>query len=79
MADQRSIEMLAFNSASRNFAYKRLVQELSRAQSEFSSFMRELLDKVIKADKCTQYVDVIGIAPNSVTQLVHNIRAVLFA
>ena len=51
MADQRSIEMLAFNFASRTFAYKRLAQGLSRALSAFSSFMREDLDKVIKADQ----------------------------
>ena len=76
MADQRSIEMLAFNFASRTFAYKRLAQGLSRALSAFSSFMREYLDKVIKADQCAQYVDDIGIAPNSVTQLIRNIRAV---
>ena len=48
MADQRSIEMLAFNFASRTFAYRRLAQGLSRALSAFSSFMREYLDKVIK-------------------------------
>ena len=51
MADQRSIEMLAFNFASRTFAYKRLAQGLSRALSAFSSFKREYLDKVIKADQ----------------------------
>ena len=42
MADQRSIEMLAFNFASRTFAYKRIAQGLSRALSAFSSFMREV-------------------------------------
>ena len=76
MADQRSIEMLAFNFASRTFAYKRLAQGLSRALSAFSSFMRENLDKVIKTDQWAQYVDDIGIAANSVTQLIRNIRAV---
>ena len=76
MADQRSIEMLAFNSASRTFAYKRLAQGLSRALSAFSSFMREYLDKVIQADQCAHCVDDIGIAANSVTQLKHKIRAV---
>ena len=65
MADQRSIEMLAFNFASRTFAYRRLAQGLSRALSAFSSFMREYLDKVIKADQCAQYVDDIGIAANN--------------
>ena len=76
MADQRSIEKLAFNLASRTFAYKRLAQGLSRALSAFSSFMREYMDKVSKADQCAQFVDDIGISANSVTQLIRNIRAV---
>ena len=76
MADQRSVEMLAFNFASRTFAYKRLAQGLSKALSAFSCFMREYLDKVIKADQCAQYVDDIGIAANTVTQIIRNIRAV---
>ena len=75
MADQRSIEMLAFNFASRTFAYRRLAQGLSRALSAFSSFMREYLDKVIKADQCAQNVDDIGIAANNATQLINNLRA----
>ena len=51
MADQRSVEMLAFNFASRTFAHKRLAQGLSRFVSAFSSFMREYLDPVVKADQ----------------------------
>ena len=38
--------------SSRTFAYKRLVQGLSKALSEFSSFMREFLDRVIQAVQC---------------------------
>ena len=75
MADQRSTEMLAFNFASRTFAYRRLAQGLSRALSAFSSFMREYLDKVIKADQCAQYVDDIGIAANDADHLIANLRA----
>ena len=74
MADQRSLEMLAFNFASRTFAYKRLAQGLSRSVSAFSSFMREY--PVVKADQCAQYVDDIGIAANNATDLTRNIRAV---
>ena len=51
MAEQRSEEMLAFNFASRTFAYKRLAQDLSRSVSAFSSFMREYLDPVVKVDQ----------------------------
>ena len=75
MADQRSIETLAFNFASRTFAYRRLAQGLSRALSAFSSFMREYLDRVIKADQCAQYVDDIGIAANDAEHLIKNLRA----
>ena len=75
IADQRSVEMLAFNFASRTFAYKTLAQGLSRSVS-FSSFVLELLDPVVKADQCGQYVDDIGIAANNATDLTRNIRAV---
>ena len=75
MADQRSVEMLAFNFASRTFAYRRIAQGLSRALSAFSSFMREYLDKVIKTDQCAQYVDDIGIAANDADHLIKNLKA----
>ena len=76
MADQPSVEMLAFNFASRTFPYRRLAKGLSRSVSAFSSFMREYLDPVVKADQCAQYVDHIGIAANIATDLTRNIRAV---
>ena len=76
MADYQSIQMLAFNFASRTFAYRRLAQGLSRSLSAFSSFMREYLDRAIKADQCAQYVDDIGIAANDAKQLCANIRTV---
>ena len=76
MADQRSVEMLASNFASRTFAYKRLAQGLNRSVSAFSSFMREYLEPVVKANQCAQYLDDIGIAANNATDLTRNIRAV---
>ena len=76
MADQRSVEMLAFNFDRRTFAYRRLVQGLSRSVSAFLSFMREYLDPVVEADQCAQYVDDIGIAANNATDLTQNFRAV---
>ena len=76
MADQRSVEMLAFNFASRTFAYRRLAQGLSRSLSAFSSFMRDYLDPVVKADQCAQYVDGIGIAAKNARDLTRNLRAV---
>ena len=75
VADQRSIEMLAFNFASCSFAYRRLAQGLSRTLSGYSSFMRKYLEKVIKADQCAQYVYDIGIAANDADHLFANLRA----
>ena len=77
MADQRSVEMIAFNFATRTFAYKRLAQGLSRSVSAFSSFMRRYLDPVVKADQCARNVDDTGIAANNATDLTRNIRAVI--
>ena len=76
MADQQSIEHLAFNFATRTFAYQRLARGLSRSLSAFSSFIREYFDPVIKADQCAQYVEDIGIAANTPKQLIKNLRAV---
>ena len=76
MANQRAVEMLAFNSAKRTFAYKRLAQGLVRSLSAFSSFMREYLDPVVKADQYAQYVDDIGNAANIVLDFPRNIQAV---
>ena len=76
MADQQSIQLLAFNFASRTFAFRRLSQGLSQSLSAFSSFIREYLDPVIKADQCVQYVDDIGIAANTPEQLTKNLRGV---
>ena len=76
MADQRSVEMLAFTFASRIFACRRLAQGLSRSVSAFSGFMREYLDPVVKADHCALYVDDILIEANNATDITRNIRAV---
>ena len=76
MVDQRSLEMFAFNFASRTFAYRRLAQGLSRSVSTFSSCMTENLDSVVKADQCDQYVDNIGMSGNNATDLIRKFRAV---
>ena len=76
MADQRSVEMLAFNFASRTFAERRLAQCLSRSVSAFSSFMREYLDPAVKADQSAQCANDIGIEANIATDLTRNIQAV---
>ena len=41
MADQQSIELLAFNFASKTFVYRRLAEGLSRSLSAFLSIIRD--------------------------------------
>ena len=74
MTNQRSMKMMAFNFASRTAAYTRLAQGLSRALSAFSSYIREYLDNVIKAEQCAQYVDDIDIGANGADHLIANLR-----
>ena len=76
MANQRSAKMLAFSFANGTFACERLAQGLSRSLSAFSIFLREYLDRVVRADQCAQYVDDFAIAANNATDLTRNIRAV---
>ena len=53
-----------------------MAQGLSRSLPTNSSFIREYLDPVIKADQCAQYVDDIGIAADTPEQLFKNMQAV---
>ena len=76
MADEASIQMLAFNFAGRTFAFRRLAQGLSRSVSAFSSYMKKYMDPCIAADKCFQYVDDLGTAANSVRELIDNLRCI---
>ena len=75
MADARSVQMLAFNFASRTYAFLRLAQGLSRSVSAFSSFMRQQLDKCILADQCFQYVDDVGTASHTPSEMLINLRS----
>ena len=79
MADEQSVQLLAFNFASRTYAFKRLAQGLSRSVSAFSSFMCQKLDpskNVITADKCLQYVEDIGIGAHDTNDMLEKLRAV---
>ena len=76
VADEQQIQLLAFNFGSRTFAFLRIAQGLNRSLSAFNSTVREYLDALVKADKCAQYVDDIGIAANNVDELTLNIEAV---
>ena len=76
MADEQSIQLLSFNFGSRIFAFLRLAQGLNCSLSAFTSVVREYLGPLVKADRCTQYVDDIGIAANTPDELTENLELV---
>ena len=76
MADEQSVQLLSFNFGSRTFAFLRLAQGLNRSLSAFTSVVREYLDPSVKADRCAQYVDDIGIAAHTPEELITNLELV---
>ena len=76
MADEKSIQLLAFNFASRTYAYKCLAQGLSKSVTGFSSFIRHYLDPCLAANICTQYMDDIGSAVKNFDELIPNLRKI---
>ena len=53
-----------------------LQKSLSKSVVAFSSFIREHLDPIVKADQCAQCVDDIGMATKNTTDITRFIRAV---
>ena len=76
MADDRSVQLLAFNFASRTYAYKCLAQGLSKSVTGFSAFIRHYLDPCLAANICTQYMDDIGSAVKIFDELIPNLRKI---
>ena len=68
MAETFSVQLLAFNFASRTMAYQRLARGLNRAVTGFSAFVRNYLEPYLSANICTQFMD-IGCGVDSPEQL----------
>ena len=60
MADELSVQLLAFNFGGRTFAFKRLAQGLSRSPTAFNSCVSKHSQSCIAADKCFVYFDDLG-------------------
>ena len=76
MADDLSVQLLAFNFGSRTYAYKCLAQGLSKSVTGFSSFIRHYLDPCLAADLCTQFMDDIGSAVNNYEELIPTLKKI---
>ena len=76
MADPLSVQLLAFNFASRTMAYQRLARGLNRAVTGFSAFVRNYLEPCLSANICTQFMDDIGCGVDSAEQLLPYLRQI---
>ena len=79
MADETSVQLLAFNFSSRTYAYQRLAMGLSKSVTGFSSFIRHYLDGCLAAGLCTQFMDDIGSAVSSFEELIPALDAIFTA
>ena len=70
MADDLSVQLLAFNFASRTFAYNCLAQGLNKSVTGFSSFVKHYLDKCLAANVCTQFMDDIAMGVNNFDEMI---------
>ena len=66
MADDITVQLLAFNFASKTYANKCLAQELNKSKTGFSSFIRHYLSPCLASGNCTKFIDDIR---NAVTNL----------
>ena len=73
--NSQSSYSLSTSEVGRLPAYLKLAQGLNRSRTAFNSTFRENLDPLVKADKCAQDVDDIGIAANNIEELVDNIES----
>ena len=76
MADDLSVQLLAFNFASPTYAYKWLAQGLVKSVTGFNSFIRHYLDPFLATNICTQYLDDIGSAVDSFHEFIPNLRKI---
>ena len=74
MADALSVQLLAFNFASRSFAYICLAQGLKKSVTGFSSFFKHYLDPCLAANVCTQFMHDIAAGMNSFDEMFPALR-----
>ena len=76
MADDLSVQLLAFNFASRTFAYNCLAQGLNKSVTGFSSFVKHYLDPCLAANVCTQFMDDIAAGVNNFDEMIPALRKI---
>ena len=75
MADDLSVQLLAFNFTSRTFVYNCLAQGLNKSGTRFSSFVKHYLEPCLAANVCTQFMDNIA-GVNSFDEMIPALRKI---
>ena len=68
--------LLAFNFASRTFAYNCLAQGLNKSVTGFSSFVKHYLDPCLAANVCTQFMHDIAAGVNNFDEMIPALRKI---
>ena len=76
MADDLSVQLLAFNFASRTFDYNCLAQGLNKSVTGFSSFVKHYLDPCLAANFCTQFMDDIAAGVTNFDEMIPALRKI---
>ena len=76
MADDFSVHLLAFNFASRTFAYNCLAQGLNKSVTGFSPFVKHYLDPCLAANVCTQFMDDIAAGVKKFDEMIPALRKI---
>ena len=74
MADELSIQLLAFNFGGRTIAFKRLAQGLNRSPTAFSAGVKKHLHTCVESDRCFDYFDDLGSGAIDGNALIENLQ-----
>ena len=77
MADEKIVQLLAFNFGGRTFAFKRLAQGLNRSPTAFSSCVSKHLEICVANDQCFVYFDDLGSGASDGNKLLENLDAII--
>ena len=76
MADERSVQLLAFNFASRTFAYVCSAQGMNESVTGFSSFVKHYLDPCLVANVCMHFMNDIAAAVSNFDEMIPALRKI---
>ena len=74
MADNLSVQLLAFNFGGETFAFRRLAQGISRSPTVFNSCVSKHLQSCVASDKCFVYFDDLGSGAKNGNTLIDNLE-----